>query len=183
MKKLTLAAALALVVALTVTVFANAVSNFGTEYSFAGVGPAYSGYGPGPHVRSVIIHGESQNTMDVFKVNGVSYKSTCRWLPTVSNYHCLTPLMAPTYPMYIETGTGAFWWIDITEYYTRWVMGLPELHGLNHSTPRPGGPTNTPLPTDNLPFSYSTPTPEWVDHPWSENGSSVIVLTVTPEVP
>jgi hypothetical protein len=76
--------------------------------------------------------------------------------------------------MFIEIGTGSFWWVDVTEYYSRWIALLPEIHGISHPTQRPTGPTNTPVPTDH-PFAEDTPEP--VTHPFDSS------VAITPEVP
>jgi hypothetical protein len=173
MKKLFVVAAAVLVLALAAGI-AYASTAYGTEYTFGGLGPTTAGYGPGSNVRSVVIHAESGAMMDTFKVNGISYKSTCRWLTSPAAWHCHTPLLAPTYPMFIEIGTGSFWWVDVTEYYSRWIALLPEIHGISHPTQRPTGPTNTPVPTDH-PFAEDTPEP--VTHPFDSS------VAITPEVP
>lgn len=182
MKKLfALGLILIVVVLLGGTLIANALSGHGTTYTFGGIGPAVSGYVPNASVQSIQVHGEAQVAM-VFKVNGVTYP--CVWKPQYNAYHCDTPLLPPTfYGVYpyieIQTQTGSYWWVDVNEYTSgRYIHLIPELIRDGTSAPRTPGKTNTPIPTDQLPFSVGTPGP--VDHPY-ESGSTVTIFT--PEAP
>lgn len=181
-KLLVIGLGLIVIVLLSGVLIANALSGHGDTYTFGGIGPSTSGYVPNANVKVVQIHAEAQVAM-TFKVNGVSYP--CVWKPNLNAYHCDTPFLVPVpygpYPyVEIQTLTGSYWWVDVNEYTTgRYIHLLPELIRDGTSAPRTPGVTNTPIPTDQLPFSVGTPQP--VDHPYN-GGSSVVVMTAVPEV-